>query len=496
MRRICIWLVVWGACGLSVYAKESKGAKVSTHAGSRTSSKILQVTTSSAKARELFERAMVDYENLHLERATTGWRAAAKEDPDFALAHAWVAFNSRDPQEVMVERERAKGLLEKVTPGERLMIDWIANVQEGKFIPGIAAMNDMLAMYPKDKRLLYLAGNWLMAENGNEPAQKMFERALSIDKNYPAALNDIAYVYARNRQFEKAFEAMDRYVAVLPTEPNPHDSYGELLRMAGNFDGALHHYRMALKIDPEFVTSQLGLGDTYALMGNQEQARIEYDKAVLNASSPADRLDYTMQKALTLLRENNLADADKAFTAVAEEAHTQNLPLAEAQAHRRMAEYQSEDAAALQHLEAAEAALKNGKAISESDRQEETSRILRHRVIRASHAGNQELTLTALHDLETMANLNSRNAVIQSSYHAAAGAVLMAKQKYAEAIPHLEEDEDDPFSMQLLSQAYSQTDANEKMHLVEARLRGTNVPTLEQALVVPAARSRRPVNLR
>jgi len=243
MRRICVWLVVWGACGLSIYAKESKDAKVSTHAGSRTSSKTLPVTTSSVKARELFERAMVDYENLHLERATTGWRAAAKEDPDFALAHAWVAFNSRDPQEVMAERERAKGLLEKVTPGERLMIHWIANVQEGKFIPGIAAMNDMLAMYPKDKRLLYLAGNWLMGENGNEPAQKMFERALSIDRNYPAALNDIAYVYARNRQFEKAFEAMDRYVAVLPTEPNPHDSYGELLRMAGNFDGALHHYR-------------------------------------------------------------------------------------------------------------------------------------------------------------------------------------------------------------------------------------------------------------
>src|SRR5438132_5753276 len=380
MRRICVWLVVWGACGLSVYAKESKDAKVSTHARSLTSSKILPVTASSAKARDLFERAMVDYENLHLGRATTGCRAAAKEDPDLALAHAWVAFNSRDPQEVMAERERAKGLLEKVTPGERLMIHWIANVQEGKFIPGIAAMNDMLAMYPKDKRLLYLAGNWLMGENGNEPAQKMFERALSIDKNYPAALNDIAYVYARNRQFEKAFEAMDRYVAVLPTEPNPHDSYGELLRMAGNFDGALHHYRMALKIDPEFVTSQLGLGDTYALMGNQEQARIEYDKAVLKASGPVARLEYTMQKALTLLRENNLADADKTFTAVAEEAHTQNLPLAEAQAHRRMAGYQ--------------------------------------------------------------------------------------------------------------------TDANEKMHLVEARLRGTNVPTLEQALVVPAARSRRPVNLR
>src|SRR5205807_5248797 len=125
MRRICVWLVVWGACGLSIYAKESKDAKVSTHAGSRTSSKTLPVTTSSAKARDLFERAMVDYENLHLERANIGWRAAAKADTDFALAYAWVAFNSRDPQEVSPSRQRANTLATHVTPGERLMIQWI-----------------------------------------------------------------------------------------------------------------------------------------------------------------------------------------------------------------------------------------------------------------------------------------------------------------------------------------------------------------------------------
>ena len=497
MRRICILLVVWVACGLSFHARETKSTEASKHARSKTSSSnTLPLSTSSAKARELFQHAMVDYENLHLERATIGWQAAAKEDPNFALAHAWVAFNSRDPQEVIAARQRAKALAEKVTPGERLMIQWIANVQEGNFIPGIAAMNDMLAMYPKDKRLLYLAGNWLMAENVNAPAETMLEKALAIDKNYPAALNDIAYVYARNRQFDKAFKAMDRYVAVLPNEPNPHDSYGELLRMAGNFEGALHHYRMALKIDPDFVTSQLGLGDTYALMGNQQQARIEYDKAIQKAPSPADRLDYTMQKALTLVREDQLAEADKAFADVAEKAHTDDLPLEEAQAHRRMAEYQGDDLVALKHLETAESVLQQGKSISESDREEEKSRILRHRVIRANHSGNQELAATTLHELEKMANVDSRNAVIQSSYHAAAGAVLMSQQKYAEAIPQLEEDEDDPFSMQLLSQAYSQTEANEKMHLLEAKLRGTNVPTLEQALVVPAARSKRPVHLR
>ena len=494
MRRKCLLLVVCLACGLTSHAKEGKPAtKANKHANSASSSSTLPVTTSSAKARDLFERAMVDYENLHLERANIGWRAAAKADTDFALAYAWVAFNSRDPQEVSPSRQRANTLATHVTPGERLMIQWITNVQEGKFIAGIAAMNDMLAMYPKDKRLLYVAGNWLMAENGNDQAQKLFQRALAIDKDYPAAMNDLAYAYARNRQFGQAFGAMDRYVDLLPHEPNPHDSYGELLRMSGNFEDALEHYRMALKIDPDFVSSQLGLGDTYALMGNQEQARIEYDKAIQQAQNPADRLDYTMQKALTLVREGKYADADKVFVAVAETGRAQGLELEEAQAHRRMAEYQSDDAIALKHLDAADTALRESKTMSESDRAEERSRILRFRAVRAIRAGNQELAGSALHELETMAN-NSRNAVIQSSHHGAAGAVLMAQQKYAEAIPHLEEDPDDPFSMELLSRAYSQTDAKAKMHLVEAKLHGTNVPTLEQALVVTASKSKPPAN--
>ena len=93
-----------------------------------------------------------------------------------------------------------------------------------------------------------------MVEDGNEQAQQIMEKALAIDKNFPAALNDLAYVDARNRQFAKAFADMDRYVALLPKEPNPQDSYGELLRMAGNFEGSLVHYRAALKIDPDFVT--------------------------------------------------------------------------------------------------------------------------------------------------------------------------------------------------------------------------------------------------
>src|SRR5580692_10813920 len=221
MCAVLVLIIILGVCFAAPVCAHAHHVKPAT-------STSMPVTTSSAEARSLYEKGMQDYENLYLERCNDDWRAAVKADPNLAVAWAWIAFNSSDPKEVSAAREKARALAPKFTPGEQLMVAWIAKVQEGDFIGGISAMNDMLEMYPKDKHLLYLAGNWLMLEDGDEQSQRIMEKALALDKNFPAALNDLAYLYARNREFDKAFAAMDRYVALLPREPNPQDSYGEL----------------------------------------------------------------------------------------------------------------------------------------------------------------------------------------------------------------------------------------------------------------------------
>lgn len=482
MRSFFCAILILGVCAVApAYAHHVKQGSTSS----------LPVTTSSAPARALYIKGMQDYENLYLERCNDDWRAAVKEDPNLAVAWAWIALNSSNPEEINAARAKAKAAAPKATPGEQLMVEWIAKVQEGDFIGGISAMNDLLEMYPKDKHVLYLAGNWLMLEDGDEQSQHIMEKALAIDKNFPAALNDLAYLYARNRQFAKAFAAMDRYVTLLPNEPNPQDSYGELVRMAGNFEGSLQHYRAALKIDPDFVTSQVGLGDTYALMGNQDEARAEYDKAIRFAHNEADRLTYTMQKAMTWVREGKFAEADKILLEVAETGHAKERDLQEAQAYRSLAEYQTDNGVALKYLASAEDALGHRSSISQSDKDEELSRILRNRTVRAARAGDAALADKSLTQLETIAS-GSRNRVIQSSYNGAAGTLLMDQKKYEDALAHLEEDSENPFTMELLVQAYYETGQSEKLAEAEAKLRGTNVPTMEQALVVPAARSRRP----
>ena len=219
---------------------------------------------------------------------------------------------------------------------------------------------------------------------------------------------------------------------------------------------------------------------------------MEYDKAIRFAHNEADRLTYTMQRAITYVREGNFAEADQQYQQIAESAHAKQQGLQEAQSYRHMAEYQTDDSVALKNLKLAEEALHHQANIAASDRDEELSRILRNGVVRELQTGGQEQAQAWLHQLEALAR-GSRNRVIQSSYQGALGTMLMDQKKCTEAISYLEEDQDNPFTLELLVQAYYETSQPEKLHEVEVKLRGTNVPTMEQALVVPVARSRRPV---
>ena len=470
-------------CLVSVAAAASKGRGTLTRA-KQVKSETMPITASFPASRALYEEAMVSLENLRLDEAVKALRDATERDPKFALAHAWLFFTTSDPVEESTERARTRGLISTVTPAERLMIQWMVGVHEDNYLGGISAMNDLLAQYPRDKRLEYLTGRWVMAQRQYEYSQKLMLRALAVDPNYPAALNELGYTYARLGDYEHALLAMEKYTAVLPNEPNPQDSYAEIMRMAGYFQGALLHYREALKIDPKFYQAQVGVADTYTLMGDQENARAEFQKAIEAATSNSTKVDYILRSALTYVREKRFEDADKAYADAVAKAHADGLSAWEARAHRMMAMYQPDAATALKHLDAAQAVLLAKSNLAQSAIDQEKARILRVRVERNAAEKNIDAATRALNDLEALSKLNS-DPTVQRSYHAAAGALLIAQEKYAEAVPQLEEDSYDPLTMKLLIAAYNHTGALDHAKAMKKRFSGCNTPTIEQALVVP-----------
>jgi tetratricopeptide (TPR) repeat protein len=447
----------------------------------------LPVTTSSPQARKHFERAMRSFEDYRLNECIQDLREATKADPKFAQAFILIAKISKDPVEQAAARKRAQALGPSVSSGEQLLIRWLADAQEDNYLAAIAAMNDLLGMFPDDHRLAFLAGDWLTLQDRYEQATVVLQHALALYPDYPAVLNDLGYTYAFAGDFDKAFAAMERYAALEPDQPNPHDSYGEILRMAGKFDAALEQYRMSVRIDPNFG-SEVGIADTYALMGREQDAREEYDRAIVFAGTQTDKIQYEMQSAVTWIRENNHKQAEKALADVAKHAHTAGLALYEAEAQRVLAMYDPDLKSALKHLQSAEQVLQEPHELSESDRQDEQARILRVRATRSAEAKDMQAAVAALNQLEAMAE-KSRSQTVQHCYHGAAGAVLLIQGSSADAISHLEEDGNDPLSMRLLWQAYSSTKALPQAQAIAAKLAALNVPTVEQALIVPEFRA-------
>jgi tetratricopeptide (TPR) repeat protein len=446
---------------------------------------VLPVTTTSVKARALYRKGMTDSMNFHLDRGLEQWRAAVKLDPNFALAHLMIAFRSQDPKEARLALERANAAAKSATRGERLFVRWITGIREGNFVSGIAAMNDLLALYPRDKQLLSLAGNWLMVRYSYDRADALCDRALEVDPDYPPALNSAAYAHAQMGEIADAIELMKHYTEVLKDEPNAQDSYAEILRMAGNYDEAIQHYQAALKMAPGF--SIMGLADTYLLKGDEERAREQYLRCNEQAEMSEDKILCRLQFPITYLWEKNYRSADEGYEQAAKWAHEHELGLMEAQAHRMMAMYQEDDATALQHLDRAVAALDDHPSVSKSDREEEMSRILRARVVRALRtedpAGSK-----ALQQLQDLAGSNS-SEIVQRSYHAALGAVLLEHRNPKEAIDHLREDIKNALSMSLLVTAYEDMGDQPMAAATRKELANLHLPTIDYAIVMAGTRS-------
>jgi tetratricopeptide (TPR) repeat protein len=447
----------------------------------------ISITTSRPDARKLFESGMVEFENEHTNKALENWQTAIRKDPSFAVAHLFISEATYDHVEQKAERRRAKALAGTVTSGEKLLIKWLTGVQEEQYVPAIGAMNDLLAKYPGDKRIAFLAGRWLSLQEQYEPAVKFLERAIALDAFYAPAWNRIAYCHAYSGDYSKAFAAMERYVTLLPSEPNPQNSYAEILRMSGNSRDALEHYRQALKIDPAFQSSQLGIADTYALMGEQATARTEYDKAIRSASIPGDKIRCALQSALTYIREKKPGKANIALNAVAKQAQDAHLSIPEAEALRILALYERETSVALKYLDTAEAALAADTGAPRIDLHDEQAQILRIRAIRAEAAGLKPVSDQALKQMKALVN-TTHSATLRRSYYGALGSVLLTDHQYAEAIGYLQEDVSNPLSIQALILAYTQNGANDRAHVLELQLSAINQPTVEQALVVPELR--------
>jgi tetratricopeptide (TPR) repeat protein len=93
------------------------------------------------------------------------------------------------------------------------------------------------------------------------------------------AHNQIGYVHFWHGEYKSAVDAINKYIAVAPNEPNPYDTRAELYASIGELDSAIAMCRKALSIDSTFVMSIDKLGVFYLFAGKSHEAESLYQAA-------------------------------------------------------------------------------------------------------------------------------------------------------------------------------------------------------------------------
>jgi tetratricopeptide (TPR) repeat protein len=447
------------------------------------------VSTKSAEARQLVETSLDQYENVLLDLSVSTAKKATEKDSHFALAYAVWAFGARRGEPNPQAREKARELAKNAPPEEQLLVRWMTSVEDQNLLPAIASMNDLLAKYPEDKHVLYLTSEWLYFQQDYERSRSMMEHILKIDPNFPPALNMLGYSYVEsgNPDPQRALNYLKRYAEVQPRQPNPEDSLGEVSRYAGDDEGSLEHYAHALKIIPNFITSQIGLGDTSTLMGNYARARVEYDKATAMSTNPRDSFHIGYQKSLVYFWEGKSAEGFLALDALATKAREAKEPYAESEILLGRALLTADPAdqlRRLEHLEAKFSAQVSG--MSEGDRNPALAEIIRDEVRAHIAQGHNEAAQAGIAKLEALAN-STGDQIVQGNYDSARGFLAFQKGGFATAIDELSSDSHSPLLVQQLLLAQEKSGDDNGAKNSRLRLKYLRAPTVEWFLVTHPA---------
>jgi tetratricopeptide (TPR) repeat protein len=445
----------------------------------------LPISTRSDEARKLLETAVDQYENDLLDMSVDNARKAANKDSHFALAYAIWSYAASRNQPAPEALQRAKALAPKALPDEQLLVNWLVDVQQGDNLAAIGAMNDLLARFPNDKQVLYLTSEWLYFQQDYDRSRKMMEKIIQIDPDFPPVLNMLGYAYIETGDPDpaKAISYLKRYAARQPNQPNPEDSLGEVLRFAGDDQGSIEHYTAALKIITNFISSQVGLGDTYMLMGDFAKARVEYDKGVAMATNSRDRLHAEFQKALVYFWEGHPEQGRKALESLLEDARRRKDPYAQFEIGFGRAMLSPDAPSELEQLRALEPTVQKPiPGMSEPDRHISWASVVREEARVAALNGRTTEAQDAIAKLERFAS-QTRDLVVENSYESARGYLLFAQGDFASAADELATDPHSPLALQQLALAQEKLVNADAADNARTRLKYQRGPTVDWYLV-------------
>ena len=276
----------------------------------------IPITTTSDQARAEFLAGRDLAERLLGQESLQHFDRALALDPDFALAELARANNSPTAKEFFAHQLKATILADKASEGEKLLI--LANEagSNGEVVKQKEYLEKLVAAYPGDERAQFSLANYCFGQQDYSQAVEHYKKATELNPTYSPAYNVLGYAYRQQGDYANAELAFKKYVELIPQDPNPYDSYAELLLKMGRFDDSIAQYHKALSIDPQFVPSHFGLSADFTYAGKPEAAMAELETMAQQARNDGELRTAYFGMAVV---ESDEGQFDKALEAIAKQ---------------------------------------------------------------------------------------------------------------------------------------------------------------------------------
>ncbi len=267
------------------------------------------ITTSSEEARQLYLRGRDANEKLRATDAYALFEKAVAKDPSFALAYLGLALAAPTNQTFFSALRKAVSLSAQVTEGERLMIAGLDAGVTGDLDGQRRLYTALVEKYPADERALTLLGTYYFGIQDYATAIRYLTQASTVSPSFTTPYNQLGYAYRFEGKYPEAEKAFQKYIELLPRDPNPYDSYGEFLMKVGRFDESITSYQKALALDPHFVASLIGIANDQMFQGKGEEARKTLRKMTSVARNDGERRQALFWAAQSYVLEGRTEDA-------------------------------------------------------------------------------------------------------------------------------------------------------------------------------------------
>jgi len=273
----------------------------------------LPITTSSPEARALYLEGRDLVERLKATEGHFKTDQAVRKDPQFALGWLQWAQTSGTAKEFFAGMDKALATSSHASEAEQKFIRAADAGAKSRPAEQERLLAELAKQLPNDPRIQAQIGIVLFARQDYDGAVKSLSRAVELDPKFTLPYNQLGYAYraqGKNAEAEKTFK---KYAELLPDDPNPHDSYAELLMRLGRFDDSVAEYKKALQIDPYFLSAYVGIANNQIFAGKGDDARATLKQMLTKARNDGEKRQVWFWTAETYAHEERWGDAIKSI---------------------------------------------------------------------------------------------------------------------------------------------------------------------------------------